>query len=148
MIEIFKNPAKLISFIRNYSFRNIAVAPIIWSVLLPTILLDLFVSVFHYTCFPVYGIPLVSRKDYIVMDRGRLQYLKLDEKLSCIFCEYFNGLLAYVSEIAARTEQYWCPIKHLNTPKQTHRRYKIFLEHGDSDNYQQRLAVLRESFDD
>jgi len=129
--------------VRSFYWGNILVAPVIWSVLLPAIVLDVFVSFYHMICFPVYGIPKVRRRDYIVIDRGRLKYLKLDEKLSCLFCGYFNGLLAYCSEIAARTEQYWCPIKHRRTPKATHARYPVFLEHGDGERYQERLARFR-----
>ncbi len=139
---------KYYQWLRSYSLRNILVAPIIWSVLFPAILLDLFVSIYHFICFPVYGIPKIKRSDYIVMDRGQLKYLKLDEKLSCLFCGYFNGLLAYSKEIAARTEQYWCPIKHLRTPKGVHNRYQIFLEHGDSENYQSRVTKLRNALHD
>ncbi|MCH9698701.1 MAG: hypothetical protein K0U68_11405 [Gammaproteobacteria bacterium] len=136
-------PAELYVKARAYYWGNILVAPVIWSVLLPAMLLDLFVTVYHAVCFPVYGIPRVNRRDYIVMDRGRLKYLSWDEKLSCLFCGYFNGLLAYCAEIASRTEQYWCPIKHRKTPKSTHKRYQLFLDYGDGDNYLQRLDEQR-----
>ena len=68
--------------------------------------------VFQLVCFPIYGIPTVRRKDYLVFDRGRLAYLNTIEKVGCIYCSYVNGLLAMITEIAARTEQYFCPIKH------------------------------------
>ena len=48
---------------------------------------------------------------YVVVDRHRLAYLNVIEKANCMCCSYGNGVIAYVSEIAARTEQYWCPIK-------------------------------------
>jgi len=143
--ELVNYPIRCYQWARRFYWGNILVAPVIWSVLIPAILLDLFVSVYHAICFPVYGIPKVKRSDYIVMDRGQLKYLKLDEKLSCLFCGYFNGLLAYCAEIAARTEQYWCPIKHRRTPKATHARYRIFLEHGDGDCYQDRLSGFRQA---
>jgi hypothetical protein len=31
--------------------------------------------------------------------------------VNCVYCGYFNGLIAYVQEIAARTEQFWLPHK-------------------------------------
>ena len=145
MKAIFEYPVRLYRWARTFYWGNILVAPVIWSVLFPAFLLDLFVSLYHAICFPVYGIPKIKRSDYIVLDRGHLQYLKLDEKLSCLFCGYFNGLLAYCAEIAARTEQYWCPIKHRRKPKSTHTRYKLFLEHGDGDQYQEQLAKFRET---
>ena len=41
----------------------------------------------------------------MVIDRYALSYLNVIEKLNCVYCEYVNGLIAYVQEIAARTEQ-------------------------------------------
>ena len=32
--------------------------------------------------------------------------------INCIYRSYANGLCSYVTEVAARTEQHWCPIKH------------------------------------
>ena len=148
MKVILEYLVKSYQWIRNFYWGNILVAPVIWSVLIPAFLLDLFVSMYHTICFPVYGIPKIKRSDYIVIDRGRLKYLQLDEKLSCLFCGYFNGLLAYCAEIAARTEQYWCPIRHRRKPKGTHDRYHLFLEHGDSDNYPARLATFRKALDE
>jgi hypothetical protein len=39
-------------------------------------------------------------------DRGKLCYLNLLERINCAYCSYGNGLIAYVVEIAARTEQH------------------------------------------
>ncbi|MCH9740876.1 MAG: hypothetical protein K0U38_08570 [Epsilonproteobacteria bacterium] len=54
----------------------------------------------------------MKRSDYVVLDRYNLFYLDKVEKINCLYCEYFNGVIGYVREIAARTEQFWCPIKH------------------------------------
>ena len=63
-------------------------------------------------CFRSYRIPRVRRMDYIRLDRSQLAYLNWVETLNCLYCGYANGVAAYVREIAGRTEQYWCPIKH------------------------------------
>lgn len=42
--------------------------------------MDLFVTVYQYICFPLYGIPRVRRKDYFVYDRAYLGYLNIIEK--------------------------------------------------------------------
>jgi hypothetical protein len=139
---------KLHVYLANASIPVILTAPIIWSCLIPAAMMDLFVSIYHSICFRVYGIPLVRRSDYIIIDRHNLQYLNPIEKLNCLYCGYFSGLIAYVQEIAARTEQYWCPIKHARKSLMIHRRYHKFIEYGDSQYYQQRLADLRKSFDD
>ena len=83
-----------------------------------------------------------------MIDRHRLDYLNGIEKLNCVYCGYFNGLIAYIQEIAARTEQYWCPIKHANRIYTIHSRYHKFLEYGEYEDYQKKLAALRKDFVD
>lgn len=82
-------------------------------------------------CFPIYGIPKVGRGDYIISDRYALPYLNIIEKVNCQYCAYMNGLIAYTQEIAGRSEQYWCPIKHARKMATLHERYVRFLEFGD-----------------
>jgi len=86
--------------------------------------------------------------DYIVFDRGRLPYLNWIEKAGCIYCSYANGLLAYVSEITARTEQHFCPIKHHEPVTHPHSRYSHFLPYGDGRNYEKRFNKVRNDFVD
>jgi hypothetical protein len=62
---------------------------------------------------------------------------------NCVYCGYANGVLAYVREIAARTEQYWCPIKHARPIPAPHARYRVFLEYGDARAYRQELPKVR-----
>jgi hypothetical protein len=123
----------------------IITAPIIYSVIIPLVLLDLFVSLYQVVCFPIYGIPKVKRHDYLIFDRGHLAYLNAIEKLNCAYCSYGNGLVAYIREIFARTEQYWCPIKHARRAVGEHARYMTFEDYGDAESYQRRLQALRES---
>lgn len=118
-------------------------APVIYAGIIPFLLLDLFVSVFQAVCFPIYGIAKIKRADYIVFDRHHLAYLNALEKLNCAYCSYANGLIAYTREIAARTEQYWCPIKHARRVIGTHARYAAFDDYGNAEGYQERLAKLR-----
>ena len=91
---------------------------------------------------------MVKRGDYIVIDRHSLQYLNLIERLNCIYCGYFNGLIAYVQEIAARSEQYWCPLKHARKLSMIHSRYHKFIEYGDGEYYLKKYEELRKDFDD
>ncbi len=127
---------------------NILTAPFIWFILLPALFLDLSVTVFQAVCFRAYGIPRVKRRRYIVIDRQALAYLNLIEKLNCMYCGYVNGLIAYVREIAGRTEQYWCPIKHARRIASMHSRYGKFLEYGDAEGYRSRLEKIRRDFRD
>jgi len=139
---------RLFDYLRHAQLKHVLTAPVIWLCVFPALLLDLIVSLFQAICFPVYGIPKVRRRDYIVIDRHYLAYLNIIQKANCLFCGYFNGLLAYVSEIAARTEQYWCPIKHASQLKVEHSRYKRFVEYGDSEQFQARARSLRSDFRD
>ena len=103
---------RLSTYLLNARPLVILTAPIIYAVIVPLVMLDLFVTIYQIVCFPVYRIPKVRRRDYLVFDRHHLAYLNALEKVNCAYCSYANGLIAYVREIAGRTEQYWCPIKH------------------------------------
>ena len=67
------------------------------------------------------------------------------EKLNCAYCSYANGVVAFTREIAARTEQYWCPIKHARRLIGAHARYALFDDYGNGEGYQERLATLRQA---
>jgi len=54
--------------------------------------------------------------------------------------------MAYGREIAARTEQYWCPIKHARQIKAAHKHYPRFFEYGDAKSWQKRLERLRRQY--
>ncbi len=150
--EIKKQNKRLIKKIRYYiqdaALLNIITVPFIWSCLPPALIMDLVVSLFQMICFPVYSIPKVKRADYIVIDRHYLSYLNGIEKINCYYCGYFNGLIAYVQEIAARTEQYWCPIKHAKRSKAHHSRYDKFFDYGDGNNYRGDNKKVRRDFND
>lgn len=123
---------------------NIITMPIIYAMIVPLLLIDLLVSVYQYSCFPIYRIKLVKRRDYIVFDRYHLRYLNVIERWHCVYCAYGNGVVAYIREVLARTEQYFCPIKHARKVLGTHERYQYFIDYGDADNYHQRLAEYRQ----
>jgi len=108
---------------------------------------DFFVTFYQFTCFPIYGIKRVRRSDYIVYDRLQLNYLNFIEKFHCTYCAYGNGMIAYVSEVIARTEQYFCPIKHARKILGTHSRYERFLEYGDAEDYQKKLEEYRRALE-
>ena len=121
----------------------VVTAPFIYVIILPALLFDLFVTIYQALCFPAYGIPKVNRADYIVFDRRNLAYLNILEKLNCGYCSYVNGLIAYTREIAARTEKYWCPIKHVRKLIAPHAHYAGFIEYGDAETYLAQLEELR-----
>ena len=131
------------AFLRDASLLNLLTTPIIYSLVLPMLLLDLWISVYQWTCFPLYGIARVRRRSYFVIDRHKLAYLNAIEKANCMYCSYANGLFAYVREVAARTELYWCPIKHARRVLAPHAHYQQFLDYGDARGYRRQLPALR-----
>jgi len=131
------------AFLWEAPVKTLLVAPLMYSVLIPLILLDLWMSLYQAVCFPVYGIGKVVRARYVLLDRGQLRYLNWIERLNCNYCGYANGVVAYSREIAARTEQYFCPIKHAQRYAGMHSRYRDFLEFGDAEAYKKELPKLR-----
>jgi hypothetical protein len=102
----------------------------------PIVLLDILAEIYHRLGFRLCGIELVKRSSYVRIDGHRLKYLSLSNKIGCAYCGYANGIVSYWREIAARTERYWCAIKHQNVEgfiPQEHQ--KDFLEYGDEKAY-------------
>jgi hypothetical protein len=135
-------------YLREAKTFSIISAPVIWFCVFPVVLTHLVAGIYQFICFPIYGIPKVRRGDYIVMDRRQLTYLNPMERFNCGYCAYVNGVIAYVQEIAGRTEQYWCPIKHAMGLKTRHGRYQNFLDYGDSEAWRLRFEEVRRDFDD
>lgn len=135
---------RLWTYLRGAKLGHLLSAPVIYGLFIPFVLIDASVSLYQHICFRIYNIPLVQRKDYIAIDRQQLAYLNIIEKINCTYCGYINGLIEYVREVGAKTEQYWCPVKHARRTRDPHRLVSGFVDYGDAENYKQRLLVLRE----
>ena len=123
--------------------QNYFTMPIIYGLAIPLLFLDLCISFYQLTCFPVYRISKVRRADYLVLDHQHLAYLNIIEKMHCMYCSYAVRLLAYAREITARTEEYFCPIKHARKILNAHSRYERFMDYGEADNFQGKLEEIR-----
>lgn len=119
-------------------------APVIYSLLIPIALLDIFVIIYQAACFPVYKIPQVRRRDYLIFDRHHLAYLNIIEKINCAYCSYANGAISFAREVAARTEVYWCPIKHARRILGPHPHYQGFADFGDAEEYRKQLNSMKD----
>ncbi len=135
-------------YVLHSRFFVLVTAPVIYVGFVPFLLLDLFLLLFQGVCFPIYGIPKVRRSDYVIFDRGALRYLNLLERFNCIYCSYANGLCAFLAEVAARTEQHWCPIKHARRLRAPHSRYSHFFDYGDAEQYRRQVETVRNDFVD
>ena len=138
----------LLKYIISARPVSIITAPVIYSMVLPIAFLDVTITFYQHICFRAYGIPRVKRREYIIIDRHQLSYLNIIEKFNCVYCSYGNGFMAYAQEIIARTEQYWCPIKHAQRVKAMHQYYSGFSEYGDAENYSKQLIELRKALAD
>lgn len=96
----------------NRRIRHWLSYPFVWVVIVPLLIMDVFMELYHHICFPLFGIPKIKRNKYIKIDRHKLRYLSIMEKFGCTYCGYANGLLMYALAIAGETERYWCGIKH------------------------------------
>jgi len=133
----------LIHYIATSNWLTILTAPVVYAVLLPMLMLDIFVTLYQWICFPIYGMARVKRSEYFVYDRAHLAYLNLIEKINCAYCSYGNGVVAYAREVVGKTEQYWCPIKHARKTLLAHPYYAGFVDFGDAQGYQKELDNLR-----
>jgi hypothetical protein len=130
-------------FLMHGDAWTVLATPVIYSTLVPFAVLDAWISLYQAICFRLWGLRPVRRRDYFVIDRHTLGYLNAIERLNCLFCSYANGLIGYVREITARTEQYWCPIKHARRVRHPHGRYASFVPYGDAERYERDLPTLR-----
>lgn len=137
----------IVRWVREGSIGSLLTAPLVYSLILPLAVLDAWVTVYQRICFPIYGIPRVARRSFFALDRHRLHYLNGIEKVNCTYCSYGLGVIAYVREVAARTEQYWCPIKHATTIPTPHARYHLFFDYGDGESYRRDLPAIRTRFE-
>jgi len=133
----------LLTFLRHSPLATLVVAPAVYGLIFPIVLLDFAVSLYQLLCFTAWGMKRVRRADHVIVDRHRLGYLNGIEKLNCLYCGYANGVIAYTREVAGRTEQYWCPIKHALRVRAPHPRYRGFVDYGDADGFRARLEELR-----
>ena len=130
-------------YLRSARLGHILSAPILDSLILPFAALDLAATIYQHICFRVYHIPRVRRSKYIIIDRQHLAYLNAIEKFNCLYCSYANGVIEYIREIAARTEQYWCPIKHASRTPDPHRLVENFTEYGDAEAFNNRFEAFQ-----
>ncbi len=121
--------------------RHLPTYPLIFLAVIPLMILDLWVEIYHRFCFPFYSISYVKRKAYIKIDRHKLKYLHPMQKLNCLYCGYANGVVKYWTIIFAETERYWCGIQHaqddnFNAPEH----HKEFIPYNDEQAFREAYA--------
>ncbi len=117
-------------------------APVIYVLIFPFVILDIFMEIYQRICFPIYGLPIIKRGDYIAIDRHKLDYITWLDKLNCMYCGYINGLVVFILKIVGETEKYWCGIKHENKKgfvQPRHHRY--FSEYNNQEVFNKKYKI-------
>jgi hypothetical protein len=130
--------SRLVPYLFNLPLRVHLTSPFVYGMIVPLVFLDIFVIIFQTICFRAWDVSMVRRADYVVLDRRHLAYLNGIEKLNCVFCGYATGVISFTREVAGRTEQYWCPIKHANKLRDQHHHFRNFINHADADGWQEK----------
>jgi len=138
-----ENMKNLLSWFREVPLLHLLTAPLIYAMVIPAIMFDVLLFVYQQVAFRVFKFEFIRRSDYMHFDHHYLGYLNIIEKLNCLYCSYFNGLMQYASAIAGRTELFFCPIKHAKKVVSQHKFYEEFLSYGDEEEYQKKLKELR-----
>jgi len=125
----------LIALIKRSRPINLVTGPIIYSMIFPLVILDAFVSFYQWSCFPIYGIPKLSRKDFIIFDRQELKYLDWISKFHCTYCAYGVGIVAFVGAVIGATESYFCPIKHKTKKIHAAQKYGQYIPFDEPANF-------------
>ena len=88
----------------------------IYSMIVPIMIIDAWTQIYQIVYFGLRGIPMIQRRDYLMMDRFQLRGLNVAQKVNCFYCEYANGVIAWLKAVANQTEIYSCAIKHSVQP--------------------------------
>jgi hypothetical protein len=138
-----ENMKNLLAWFRDIPLLHLLASPLVYGMIIPAMLFDIILFIYQQVIFRIFKFKFIKRSDYILFDRQYLGYLNSIEKLNCLYCSYFNGLMQYASAIAGRTELYFCPIKHAKKVAYQHDYYGEFFRYGDEDEYQKKLEALR-----
>lgn len=76
------------------------------------ILADVMTQMYQAVYFRIMEIPVIPRSKYVQPKRHKLGGLSRIQKWSCWYCEYVNGVIAWMKEVANQTELYSCAIKY------------------------------------
>ncbi len=122
--------------------KNIIVIPLISTVIIPLVIMDIWIEIYHRICFPLCKMPYIKRRNYIkITDRAKLQYLNWLQKIYCMYCGYGNGVIRYWAQIAGETERYWCGIQHKKEPHfVTPEHQKDFSKYGDEKEFKEKYS--------
>jgi hypothetical protein len=84
----------------------------IHSMLFLFLLADVMTWAYQAVYFSIMQIPKIPRHKFIQMNRHKTPGLSIIQRWSCWYCEYVNGVISWMKEVANQTELYSCAIKY------------------------------------
>lgn len=139
MADVTREEAPIVGVKVSPEWRTLVASPLLYGMIVPLVILDFSLELYHRLVFPLLRIPTVRRGSYIRLDRRRLPYLPLVLKIACAYCGYANGLIHYALRIAGDTEAYFCPIKHQAAPDfHPPPHHAGFVKYGDAEGFRTR----------
>ena len=75
----------------NMKLKHGLTALVLYPFIVPAVIMDLSLEIYHNIGFRLCNLDLVDRSKYIKMDRKKLRYLNKIEKINCTYCGYTNG---------------------------------------------------------
>ena len=103
-------------------FRHIFVLPFALVMLVPLLIFDFCLSVFHRIVFALCKMKRVNRAAHFKLDQMKIAQLGKLSRLFAIYIYYARGLMSYAGKIAAECDQYWC------TPRAVKGRQKMMID--------------------
>lgn len=141
--QLKKHRRSFLKMLIHPNLKYIVSMPLIYGMILPGIVMHFCLELYHQICFRLYGMQRVDPRKFFIIDRQHLAYLNWFEKINCMYCGYFNGLMGYGREIASLSELYWCPIKHAQKLERAHEQYHHFVEYVEGEEYRAKFNELR-----
>ncbi|MEO8582099.1 MAG: hypothetical protein ABI425_06030 [Patescibacteria group bacterium] len=121
MTDPIQNPAIIPESDKRFKNGNPLLLPAaffaIYFMIIPLVFLDICTTLYQLIYFSALGIPKISKRQFIVMERWDLNKLNFWQKINCVYCEYANGLLAWAKAVGNQTEIYSCAIRHQHALK-------------------------------
>lgn len=118
--------------------------PFIYGMIVPMLFFHILIEIYHRVCFYLYDMEYIDYRNHFRFDRHRIGGISPLQKFNCIYCEYGNGLASFTKEVIGKTEAFWCPIKHEDSPESPHAYYQQFMEYGNGRNFEEKRETVRE----
>ena len=92
-------------------FRHIIVLPFAVVFLVPLVVFDISLSLFHRIVFGICKMKKVNRKTHFKVDQMKIAQLSKMQRFFAIYILYLRGIMNFGAKIAQECEYYWCQVR-------------------------------------